>query len=163
VLVREKLKFPYTAYGNAADLYGNGFFGQVTCSRYPIVAYNSLALQADPRNNEARNALVCHIELPTKRVVSVINTHLDVWDWSEKTRLAEIQQIVAYVRTHQNRLPTILLGDFNAVREKDYENPADWLALEAHPKAHVGRWRGRSLRSPKTVPRPSAAQRLCAY
>ena len=128
--VRDKLGLSHFAYGFAAELYGT-FFGQMTCSRFPIASHTNLELVADPIEHEGRNALVTHLSLDggadahasSTPFFTVINTHLDAWDGTEKTRLAQVKQLVtlaAKLREGAPTIPIMLVGDFNAVRRQDY-------------------------------------------
>jgi endonuclease/exonuclease/phosphatase family metal-dependent hydrolase len=128
--VRDVLGLKHIAYGYAAELYG-GFFGQMTCSRFPFAQNSiSLDLKPDPYEHEGRNALVTHLARTEEDAVAgrafftVINTHLDAWDESEQTRLAQIKQLVAYVKKQRKVMPQVpvtLVGDFNAVRPQDFD------------------------------------------
>jgi len=50
--------FPYIAYGHAHDLYGNGFYGQVTISKTPFKSEPVVLTLEDSKNAENRAALL---------------------------------------------------------------------------------------------------------
>ena len=120
----KQLGFIYIAYGFADDLYGNGFFGQTTCSKIkfrsdPI----SIQLKRDPVENEARNALYTTLS----NGLTIVNTHLDVWDHSGTTRLKQLKQLDK-VLNENNLFPALVAGDFNTCRRQDY-NDKQWKEI----------------------------------
>src|ERR1700679_871931 len=118
----KKLGFVHIAYGFAADLYGEGgenFFGQATCSKIPFEKTASLKLKAF--RGEARNALFTYFP-----DLVLVNTHLDVWDKTGETRLAEMKQIVKKIGT--SKTAALLCGDFNTQRREDY-TASQWKEL----------------------------------
>jgi endonuclease/exonuclease/phosphatase family metal-dependent hydrolase len=128
--LKQELGLVHVAYGNAGALYAeSSFYGQITCSRVPWTKGTkpiSLALRADPVLHEKRNALFVQLA----NGVSICNTHLDVWDRTGNTRLAQLQDI-HQVLTQHKMFPTVLCGDLNTVRRADYTT-AQWQLLTQH-------------------------------
>lgn len=112
--LRDQLGFAHIAYGNAADLYGNGFYGQVTASKTPFAAEPVTLPLKDTKHGEERAALFTQHQSG----LSIINVHLDVWDRSGEVRVRQLHQIKSLIR--QLRSPVLLCGDFNSVRRCDY-------------------------------------------
>ena len=58
----------------------------------------------------------------------LINTHLDLWDQSEATRQKQIQEIEMFLQSQKlGHQITLLVGDFNTVRRKDYQSEPIWM------------------------------------
>ncbi len=135
-----QLGYKHIAYGFAADLYGSHgghFFGQATCSKIPFVNQLSAELSPDPIKNEGRNALFVTLDLSVSskkktqsKSLTVVNTHLDVWDRSGKTRLKQVKEI-DHVLNERNLFPAMVCGDFNTVRRHDY-TPHEWKELHKY-------------------------------
>jgi endonuclease/exonuclease/phosphatase family metal-dependent hydrolase len=125
--IRTKLGLQHIVYGYAATLYGV-FFGQMTCSRFPIAHEENLALKPDPMEGEGRSALITQLTLDSGATLTVLNTHLDAWDDTDKTRLAQAKQILAHVKKMRKTAPhtaVLLVGDFNSVRAEDLDLTAE--------------------------------------
>ena len=118
--VREILGMPYICYGNAIPKQRR-FFGQCTCSKWPFQKTAIIPLQQF--QGEGRCALVSEIN----DTLVLINTHLDVWDRSEATRQKQIQEIEMFLQSQKlGHQITLLVGDFNTVRRKDYPSEPIW-------------------------------------
>lgn len=74
-------------------------------------------------NNEDRCYTRIVVPRPQRSAFAVYNIHLDVFDDSEATRVAQIQLLLARIRT--DPLPVIVCGDFNSISRADYP-PAVW-------------------------------------
>ena len=71
---------------------------------------------------QGRCAVIMHLDK-----FIVCNLHLDVFDTSGKTRREELSQVLDYLDTKPN-VPTIIMGDFNALRRGDYtKREIEWL------------------------------------
>lgn len=107
----KKLGYTYILLAQASDLYG--WFGQAICSRLPFE--EKYVIDLDKGNQEeGRSAAMVTLE----NGITIVNTHLDVWDKSGKTRIAQIKQIRKIIE--KKKLKGLLCGDFNCTREKDY-------------------------------------------
>lgn len=95
-------------YGKALD-YSGGYYGVGLLSRYPILSSERILLP-NPENKEQRVLLEAQIELPGKKIITVLSTHLE--HSSATTRLAQVE----FIKDHVNKIntPVILGGDLNA-------------------------------------------------
>jgi len=72
---------------------------------------------------------------PRNQKFIVCNLHLDVFDETGRIRLREINQVIDYLDREPN-IPTVVMGDFNALDKDDYtEQEIDWLIRnhKGHP------------------------------
>ena len=100
-------------YGKSIN-YAGGYYGIGILSKYPILKYERVLLPNDGKT-EQRSMLVADIELPDGRVITYVNTHLEV-----KTAEMRIQQakfIDDYLAGCRN--PMFLSGDMNAIPNTD--------------------------------------------
>ncbi|WP_432663758.1 endonuclease/exonuclease/phosphatase family protein [Wukongibacter baidiensis] len=117
------------AYGETDSL-APGTTGNLILSRYPILYVENKSL---PSFKYKRNALLATVKTPIGNI-NVINTHLSL---SRDVRKKQIEIIRDWIL--QNRLPTILAGDFNA---SDINELKPLLLIlkdpaEAEDKAHI--------------------------
>ncbi len=93
-------------------------FGNMILSKYPS-NFSEKIFEIDKKayGREKRCYIEASIELPNKNIITVYGTHLDVFDATEAVRLAQINEIIPLASSKPNSLIT---GDFNAVRKKDY-------------------------------------------
>ena len=96
-------------YGKSIN-YAGGYYGIGILSRYPILRYERVLLPNDGKT-EQRSMLVADIELPDGRVVTFINTHLEVK--TAEMRKEQVAFIEKYIKDCPNQL--FLAGDMNAV------------------------------------------------
>lgn len=63
-----------------------------------------------------RNSLIATIQFETNKIFRIIGVHLD--DRSETTRVKQIKDLTKIV--NQSDIPTIVMGDFNAMHSSDF-------------------------------------------
>jgi endonuclease/exonuclease/phosphatase family metal-dependent hydrolase len=111
------LPFP----GSPVDLsnhYAEVYSGQSIISRYPISDPERIALKRVnnmPFYRDAfyldRLAQVCFVNLDGKKV-AIINVHLEAFD--QATRKEQTRQLMELYNQYQDRMPVLLVGDFNS-------------------------------------------------
>ncbi len=111
--------------------------GQAVLSRYPIQRNERLVLEKVPSNPFYYNALyldrvaqVTEIEVSGQPLL-VINVHLEAFDGP--TRLRQTEFVRQLAEDYAQRLPILLLGDFNSDLERSEEgdNPSIQVLLES--------------------------------
>jgi len=115
----EKMGYKYWAFCKTVN---HGSFGNMLLSKYPIIkSVITKLFDADKKIKKQQRGFVnMRIQLPNNKAVSVYGTHLDVYDESENTRLAEIQELIEFTKQDKNQ-NIIVTADFNAVRKQDYQ------------------------------------------
>lgn len=115
----------------ATDTLPEHSYGNALLSRWPIIA--SAAHHLTPvEGKEQRGLLEGRVLLPDQRPFTVYVTHIDHTD--ESARLTQLRAIRTWTVRDRNR-PHVLMGDFNAISQWDYEARPDALAaLSHHPK-----------------------------
>ena len=98
------------AFGSFMALQG-GEYGLAILTKFPIKRSESIRL---PRGNEPRVALAVEVQLPNGESLMVINVHFD-WVDDDGYRFEQAKVVAEYLKTL--KLPYVLLGDFNDVRE----------------------------------------------
>jgi len=102
--------------------WGNSQFGNMLFSKYPYARQPIMQhYKVDEWRDEKRGFMHATIMLPYNQKIFVYGTHLDVWDNTEKHRLAEIKELLKHTEHKSKHANVVLAGDFNAVRQKDYE------------------------------------------
>jgi len=82
----------------------------------------------NPSRGEPRAYIKALFNLSSGKQLLFYGTHLDIHDKTDDVRTKEVQEVIDDVKT--SNIPNIIYaGDFNAVREKDYDN-ATWLLAE---------------------------------
>lgn len=99
-------------FGKAMD-YNGGEYGEGILSRYSFKETKNNTLPHSP-NNEPRSALEVSIELPSGFEIIFIGTHLDHTE-NETDRIKQVIKINELFA--DNKIPTILAGDLNAIPE----------------------------------------------
>lgn len=95
-------------YGKSID-YAGGYYGIGLLSRYPIIRSERVLLPNDGKT-EQRSMLIADVELPSKRVLTFVCTHLEVK--TPQMRQEQVRFINKYLKGVKN--PIILCGDMNA-------------------------------------------------
>lgn len=99
----------FGVYGKSID-YAGGYYGIGLLSKYPILKYERVLLPNDG-NSEQRIMLIADIELPGGKVITFVNTHLEVK--TSLMRMEQVRFIENYLEDWPNQL--FLAGDMNAV------------------------------------------------
>lgn len=86
----------------------DGEYGVVTLTKHKIVAQRRYDLPM-PRESENRSLAIIEVEMPNGKVISLANTHLDLY---EENRLAQVTYINELAEWYSR--PLILVGDLNA-------------------------------------------------
>ena len=97
-------------FGKAMD-YDGGEYGEGVLSRFSFFQTRNVALPYTP-GNEPRAALEIITVLPSGDTMAFVGTHLDHLK-DEKDRIAQVKKINQVFA--DNKYPTILVGDLNAV------------------------------------------------
>lgn len=117
----EDIGYPYRVICN--ERYGiNMLF-----SKYKIIKHKIINLGKDAIKSVPRYAIIAQLELD--EVIQLVVTHLDVFDETEETRLNQIKKIINNIDDMQ----TIIMGDFNSLRLKDYSEE-EWHNIVMHDK-----------------------------
>ena len=95
-------------YGKSIN-YAGGYYGVGLLSKYPILSYERVLLPNDGKT-EQRTMLIADIELPGGKVITFVNTHLEVK--TAKMRIEQVKFIEKYLKGRKNQL--FLAGDMNA-------------------------------------------------
>lgn len=95
-------------YGKSIN-YAGGYYGIGLLSKYPILSYERVLLPNDGKT-EQRSMLIADIELPGGKVVTFVNTHLEVK--TAQMRIEQVKFIEKYLKGRKNQL--FLAGDMNA-------------------------------------------------
>lgn len=96
-------------YGKSIN-YAGGYYGIGLLSKYPILRYERVLLPNDGKT-EQRSMLIADIELPGGKVVTFVNTHLEVK--TAQMRIEQVKFIEEYLKDCPNQL--FLAGDMNAI------------------------------------------------
>ena len=110
-MFQQKSKFKYVAMCN--DKYGIN----IILSVYPITYKKIINLGPDPIKKLTRYALKCSFDIHKTKNLKLILTHLDAFDETEDTRLKQITKIISEIDSEY-----LIMGDFNSLRIKDYNN-----------------------------------------
>ncbi len=97
-------------FGKAMDFDG-GEYGEGILSKFSFISTRNVALPYTP-GNEPRAALEILTLLPTGDTIAFVGTHLDHLR-DEKDRVAQVRKINEVFS--ENKYPTILAGDLNAI------------------------------------------------
>jgi endonuclease/exonuclease/phosphatase family metal-dependent hydrolase len=97
-------------FGRAID-YSGGEYGEAVLSRLPLRAVEALALPASP-GHEERCALLVELDGPAGPF-RFVATHLDHTP-DDADRVAQVEAVLARLADRPD-LPTVLIGDLNAV------------------------------------------------
>jgi endonuclease/exonuclease/phosphatase family metal-dependent hydrolase len=118
--------YPFTMH------FGKVISGQSVLSKFPILEHERIELkrnQSNPFYYDSfyldRLAQVVKVRVEGHDLV-LINVHLEAFD--QKTRIKQFEQIRSIYAKYCNRMPTILLGDFNS--DTRYENAGIRLLTE---------------------------------
>ena len=122
--------YPHRTHGPACTLSGERTFGNALLSRFPIIAWDNVALP-NPCRREPRALLCALIALPAGQL-PVFVTHLDWQLDSSHARCVQVRFIADHIDAQLDRwtaaarlspgtavLPPILAGDFNAEPQSD--------------------------------------------
>ena len=100
-------------YGKSIN-YAGGYYGIGLLSKYPILRYERVLLPNDGKT-EQRSMLIADIELPGGKVITFVNTHLEVK--TAQMRIEQVQFINEYLKDCPNQL--FLAGDMNAIPDTE--------------------------------------------
>lgn len=103
----------FGVYGKSIE-YAGGYYGIGILSRYPILRYERVLLPNDGKT-EQRSMLIADIELPGGKVVTFVNTHLEVK--TAQMRIEQVKFIEEYLKDCPNQL--FLAGDMNAIPDTE--------------------------------------------
>lgn len=110
----------YTDGGEKTFVAGKGALGNIIFSKYPLSDLYAKKYK-NPVRREYRSFTGGTV-LFNNQPIRFYCTHLDVWDETEKTRLEEITELTDHIKNNDADIKNIIfMGDFNAVREEDYE------------------------------------------
>lgn len=93
-------------------------------SKYPVIESKVYSLEKDSVENQNRYAIIGKIKI-NKKILNIIVTHLDVFDETGETRKKQAHQIIDKLNINENY---ILLGDFNSLKQDDYEEK-QWINI----------------------------------
>ena len=100
-------------YGKSIN-YAGGYYGIGILSRYPVLRYERVLLPNDGKT-EQRSMLVADIELPDGKIITFVNTHLEVK--TSQMRVEQVEFIEEYLKDWPNQI--FLAGDMNAVPQSE--------------------------------------------
>lgn len=103
----------FGVYGKSIQFRG-GYYGLGLLSKYPILKYERVLLPNDG-NTEQRSMLVVDIELPCGKIITFVNTHLEVK--TSQMRIEQVEFINDYLKDCPNQL--FLAGDMNAIPDSE--------------------------------------------
>ena len=103
----------FGVYGKSIN-YAGGYYGIGLLSKYPILRYERVLLPNDGKT-EQRSMLIADIELPGGKVITFVNTHLEVK--TAQMRIEQVQFINEYLKDCPNQL--FLAGDMNAIPDTE--------------------------------------------
>ena len=119
--------FKYTTFCKAHDVFG-AFFGNYIISKFPIINTKIIKLE---KNTEGRCAIQANIKLANNKELTIVGTHLDVYDETEQVRVRQIKDILKHIEINNKNV--ILTGDFNSMRRKDYSD-VEWNTIVQQEK-----------------------------
>lgn len=91
--------------------FSEGQYGIALLSRFPIESTRALTLPHIKTSGERRGALSATLKVNKKQKLNVISTHLDL------DKATRPEQISAITQWTDDKTPTVLCGDFNAMPE----------------------------------------------
>ncbi len=100
----------HSSFGSFFELQG-GRYGLAILSKHPIYRAEEVVL---PEGNERRVALAAEVRLPSGERILVVNVHFD-WVQDDQFRFAQASELRKYLS--EQKLPYVLLGDFNDTPE----------------------------------------------
>ena len=100
-------------YGKSIN-YAGGYYGIGLLSKYPILSYERVLLPNDGKT-EQRSMLIADIELPDGKVITFVNTHLEVK--TAEMRIEQVRFINEYLKDCPNQI--FLAGDMNATPDSE--------------------------------------------
>jgi len=122
VLVPNMKRFSQFGYCFSHFAPTSGNFGNLTVSRFPMKSF-IVNLGRDPVRNELRCAIVSTIG--KKNPITIINTHTDVWDETEQTRMKQMKILLSLM---PNKNKVLLCGDLNSIHLEDYRpDVQNWI------------------------------------
>ena len=89
--------------------FSGGQYGLALLSRYPIEAVRTFTLPFPETAGERRGALSATLKVNKKQRLNVISTHLDL------DKATRPEQVAAITQWTDDKIPTVLCGDFNAM------------------------------------------------
>lgn len=98
--------WPHFSYGKNA-IYDEGHHGNAILSKFPIITWDNHVISTN--RFEQRGCLRSHIQLPNGQELVLANTHFDLL---QKGRNLQAEKIIDILKV-ENKLPWILVGDFN--------------------------------------------------
>lgn len=123
-------RYPYSCYVEPSDLR----FGNAIYSRYPFsIAPRNIVYKTS--NTEPRGYNATAIRINQQVSFTLMNTHLDVYDHTERIRLGQVQELISDPAALGNNV--MLCGDFNSVRRADY-TPDVWQAVKNDACGRIG-------------------------
>ena len=104
---------PYHLKG-LAMVEGEGWYGNLIVSRYPIIKRSVHDLETSP-SREPRNAVDVVIETPRGKNLRIIGTHLSLSPWE---RWSEVRNLISLIHKVEisEKSPLLLMGDINEWR-----------------------------------------------
>ena len=100
-------------YGKSIN-YAGGYYGIGLLSKYPILSYERVLLPNDGKT-EQRTLLIADVELPNGKVITFVNTHLEVK--TAEMRIEQVRFINEYLKDCPNQI--FLAGDMNATPDSE--------------------------------------------
>lgn len=114
-------------------------FGNMIIARPGLITKSVVkTFDADQSDlHERRCFITTTLQLPHNKHITIVGTHLDVWDNTGHKRVLEVQELINVFQQNSN---TIIAGDFNAVRKQDYTYRVNGiLAWQLLNEAHMQR------------------------
>ena len=105
---------------NFKNNYQYQYINEYNCvfSKYPILSSKTIQLGRDNKYFFQRYLQICKILVNNKEIY-ILNTHLDVFDNTEKIRYSQIKNIINEIKKLDDKL-VFLMGDFNSLDFNDY-------------------------------------------
>lgn len=102
-------------------------------SKFPF-DHHEIDLGEDSVTKTSRNAIVCRFRnIDQNNDLTVVGTHLDVFDDSGELRKSQVNKILDYLKTQPTSYESnhvVITGDFNSLRRSDYTD-TEWKHIVA--------------------------------
>jgi len=105
-----------------------GYLGNAIGSKTPFLSGEHSFSFESGRKGEKRGVVSSTVEISEAKLLTLVGTHLDVWDESGSTRVGQVQELLSFAE-ERDASTTVIVGDMNALHRSDYSDE-HWKFIE---------------------------------